>query len=78
MKFHLEYEDNKLFISKTKWDELKKNKPPVAFASVVAAAKEIISRGGAFVVYCDSDTAIMRRCDRMSELDNEIGVETAT
>lgn len=72
MKFTHYYEDNHLFIAEMTWTELKKDKSSVAFHGVVAAAKETINRNGAFIVYRESDSAIMRKCDRRSELENEI------
>lgn len=63
------YENNDLHITQSNWDALKKNKGGVAFSGVVAAAKETIQKGGAFIVYCDITDDIQHKCDRPSELD---------
>lgn len=68
---NLYYQDNNLHITKENWDELKKDKASIAFNGVLAAAKETITRGGAFSIYCKATSEIQRRCDRMSELNEE-------
>jgi hypothetical protein len=73
MKYEHYYEDNKLHISQTNWDELKKDKSSIPFCGVLAAAKETISQGGAFIIYCEVTSDVMRSCDRMSELNEEVG-----
>lgn len=67
----LNFQDNNLHITKENWDELKQNKNSIAFNGVLAAAKETISRHGAFIIYSEATTEIQRRCDRMSELEDE-------
>ena len=67
----LNFKDNNLQITKENWDELKKDKNSIAFNGVLAAAKETISRHGAFIIYSEAISEIQRRCDRMSELDDE-------
>lgn len=67
----LNFKDNNLQITKENWDELKKDKNSIAFNGVLAAAKETISRHGAFIIYSEATSEIQRRCDRMSELDEE-------
>lgn len=67
------YQDNNLHITKENWDELKKDKGSIAFNGVLAAAKDTITRGGAFSIYCKATSEIQRRCDRMSELNDEAG-----
>jgi hypothetical protein len=68
----LYYKDSNLHITKENWDELKKNKTSIAFNGVVAAAKETISQRGAFIIYCKDTTEIQCRCDRLSDLEDEI------
>lgn len=70
-EFH--YVDNHLHIAQTVWEELKKNKNSIPFNGIVTADKDAINRGGAFIVYSDINSDILRRCDRMTELDDEIG-----
>lgn len=72
MKVEQYYEGNNLFITKATWDQLLQSKESVAFHGVVIAAKETIQRDGAFIIYCDVTTDIQRRCDRMSDLNEEI------
>ena len=67
----LYYQDNNLHITKENWDDLKQNKTSIAFNGVLAAAKDTITRGGAFSIYCKATSEIQRRCDRMSELEDE-------
>lgn len=69
--FH--YVDDNLNIAQTVWDELKMNKNSIPFNGIVAAAKDAINRGGAFIVYSQLTSEIQLRCDRMTELDDEIG-----
>ena len=78
MIFNYSHEGKHLMITKGTWDEMKKDKSSVAFTSLEAAARETIRRDGAFIVYREEDTAIMRRCDRMSELDDEIAASAIT
>jgi hypothetical protein len=73
MKSEHYYEDNKLHISKTNWDELKKDKSSIPFCGVLAAARETINKDGAFIIYCDATSDVLVSCDRMSELDEEVG-----
>lgn len=68
------YQDSNLHIAKENWDELVKDKSSIAFNGVFAAAKETISRDGAFIIYCNATSDVLRRCDRMSELNDEAGV----
>ncbi len=72
MKIDIYYDDYNLHITQSNWDALKKNKGGVAFAGVVAAAKETIQSGGAFMVYCETTGDIQRKCDRLSELEDAI------
>lgn len=72
----LNFKDNNLQITKENWDELKKDKTSIAFHGVLAAAKETISRHGAFIIYSEATSEIQRRCDRMSELDDETNAPT--
>ncbi|MFK3799399.1 hypothetical protein [Pseudomonas sp. NPDC088444] len=67
------YLDTNLQITQTAWDDLKSDKNTFAFHGVIAAAKDTISRGGAFIIYCESTSDIQRRYDRLSELEDEIG-----
>ncbi len=69
--FH--YVDCNLNVAQTVWDELKMNKHSIPFNGVVAAARDAISRGGAFIVYSDTTSDILRRCDRPAELEEAIG-----
>lgn len=71
------YQDNNLHITKENWDELKKDKGSIAFNGVLAAAKDTINRGGAFSIYCQATSEIQRRCDRMSELNEETGEQSS-
>jgi hypothetical protein len=72
MTFPHYYENNNLFVPETSWNELKKDPNSTAFRDMVEAAKKAIREGGAFIVYRESDTAIMRRFDRSSELKTEL------
>jgi len=70
------YQDNNLHITKDNWDELMKDKNGIAFNGVFAAAKDTINRDGAFIIYCNVSLDVLRRCDRMSELNDEAGVSS--
>ncbi|WP_345881984.1 hypothetical protein [Shewanella algae] len=73
MTINFYYKDNDLYITKKSFDKLKSDNNPVAFKGIIAAAKETISRDHAFIVYEENDSSIIRKCDRMSELEDEIG-----
>ena len=70
MRIDCYFDGNKLFIKKATWDELKKDQSSADFRHFVDAAKDVIKRDGAFIVY--SDKGVMCRCDRLSELEKEI------
>ncbi|WP_426178742.1 hypothetical protein [Pseudomonas sp. TWRC1-2] len=72
MKIAQYYEDNNLFITKTSWDQLLQDRDSVAFHGVVTAARETINRDGAFIIYSDITSDVERKCDRLSELDDEL------
>lgn len=72
MKADLYYLDNHLNITQANWDQLKKDGRSAAFLGVVAAAKVTVEQGGAFIVYCEVTGEVQRRCDRQTELDDEI------
>lgn len=71
MKVPHYYDNNKLYVPLASWNALKEDLDSEPYRDLVKAATEIVSRDGAFIVYRESDTSIMHRCDHMSEL-NEI------
>jgi hypothetical protein len=69
MTFPSYMKDKNLFVPLTSWIELKKDADGEPFSDMIDAARKVIQVDGAFIVYRESDTAIMYRCDRMSELN---------
>lgn len=69
MKVPHYYDNNKLYVPLASWSALKDDPDSEPYRDLVQAATEIVKGGGAFIVYRESDTSIMHRCDRMSELN---------
>lgn len=63
------YDENKLYVPLASWTALKNDPESEPYRDLVRAATDTIKGGGALIVYRESDTAIMHRCDRMSELN---------
>jgi len=70
MGFAHYYEENDLYVPLASWTALKDDPESEAFLEMVAAATRTVREGRAFIVYRESDTAIMHQCDRMSELND--------
>ena len=68
MKVAHYYDENKLYVPLASWNALKDDPESEPYRDLVKAATVTIEGGGAFVIYRESDTSIMHKCDRMSEL----------
>lgn len=69
MKVPHYYDENKRYVPLASWNALKDDLESEPYRDLAQAATEAVKRGGAFIVYRESDTLIMHRCDRMSELN---------
>lgn len=69
MKVPHYYDENKLYVPLAIWNALKDDPESEPYRDLVQAAAETVKGGGAFIVYRESDTSIMHRCDSMSELN---------
>lgn len=66
------FEANKLWVEKETWTDLIGEESAVAVYSLKAAAAEIIEHGGAFIIN-DDNIGIIKRCDRLHDLDALMG-----
>ena len=70
MRTNCYFDGSHLCVTKEAWDELKKDQSGLDFRTMADAARDLIKRHGAFIVY--SDKGVMCRCDRLSDLEKEI------
>lgn len=63
----VEFDEKNLWIAQEVWSDLTAGTSAVAFSSVRSTAVETLKRDGAFIIY--SEAGIMRRIDRLSELE---------
>jgi hypothetical protein len=62
------FDDSKLYVSKECWHDLIGDQSVVGLAGVVAHAREVIRRSGAFVIDA-GQAGVQQRVDRMSEFE---------
>ena len=55
------------------WEVVKNDPDRDTFDDLMKFAIETVDGGGAFIVYRESDSAIMHRCDRITEVDELFG-----
>lgn len=70
MTFPRYMEGKDLLVPLTSWLELCKRKDEAPFIDMINAARKAITEDGAFIVYRESDTSVIYRCDRMTELES--------
>ncbi|WP_034302200.1 hypothetical protein [Herbaspirillum sp. RV1423] len=68
-------EDGNLYIGSETWRELKTRKDSPAFAIVASTLKHFLTQGKAVRVINDVTGGVDRSCDRMSELQDEVGAD---
>ncbi|VVE52876.1 hypothetical protein [Pandoraea terrigena] len=72
MTFPRYTEGKNLFVPLASWDALKGRSDEQPFCDMIEAARKTIQADGAFIVYRESTTEIIYRCDRISELESAI------
>ncbi|MYM36576.1 hypothetical protein GTP38_19795 [Duganella sp. FT94W] len=73
MTFPSYMKGNHMHVPLTSWIELKKRTDEQPYDDMIAEAKKVIENGGAFIVYRESDTSVMHRCDSLHQLNEIIG-----